>query len=225
MIAMKKPEHLDPLAEQVLDKLAGHSESGEIVLGGYFALKHYLDYRSTHDIDAWWKGRASAQTETAIRQSMSEVASANSLLLQEKKFGETVSFECLRDRRRVFSFQIALRSVELEPAVLSPWPPILIETLADNAGAKMNALVDRGAPRDFVDIRQLVDSGLLTARRCWELWHAKNPGADPQLAYDKVRIHLATLEARRPLATIQDGQERRRAEETRNWFRDVFLTA
>ena len=74
--------------------------------------------------------------------------------------------------RREFSFQIALRSVELEPTLISPWALILIEMLSDNVGAKMNALVDRGAPRDFTDIRKIVSAGLVTTARCWELWQA-----------------------------------------------------
>ena len=41
----------------------------------------------------------------------------------------------------------------------------------------MNALVNRGAPRDFLDIHAVVEADLLTPARCWELWQAKNPGA------------------------------------------------
>ncbi len=64
----------------------------------------------------------------------------------ETRLGDTASDELLRDKNRVFSFKIAIRSVGLEPPVTCPWPPIPIQTLADNIGAKINALVDRGAP-------------------------------------------------------------------------------
>ncbi len=40
----------------------------------------------------------------------------------------------------------------LEDSIESAWAPIKIKTLRDNVGAKMNALVGRGAPRDFIDI-------------------------------------------------------------------------
>ena len=155
---MTKPTQLDPLAEKLLSRLAGKPPSGEIVLGGYFALKHYLDYRQTHDVHAWWRTRASQATESLVDEAMRAIAAENKLDYATRRFGDTVSFELLRDKRRVFSFQIAIRSVELEPPVPSPWPPILIETLADNIGAMMNALVDRGAPRDFTDIKRLVDA-------------------------------------------------------------------
>jgi hypothetical protein len=193
------------------------------VLGDYFALKHYLDYRNTHDVEAWWRTRASQSTQRIIEEAMCSVAAEASLDFSKRGFGDTTSFELSRDRKRVFSFQIALRSVELEPPITSPWPPILIETLRDNIGAKMNALVDRGAPRDFADIKQLADAGMVTVQQCWELWGAKNCQPDLTSAKDKVRLHLMALQGRRPLETIVDPTERRRASDTRTWFDKEFL--
>ncbi|MEK7730970.1 MAG: hypothetical protein AAB363_03855, partial [Planctomycetota bacterium] len=69
-----KPLNLDPLADRVLNSLAARPEGAEIVLGGYFALQHYAGYRSTHDIDAWWRTQPSATTEAAIRTVMEEIA-------------------------------------------------------------------------------------------------------------------------------------------------------
>jgi hypothetical protein len=65
-VAMNKPVTIDVRAEKVLALLAGKLEAGEIVLGGYFALQHYADYRRTHDIDAWWKTRASPAAERVM---------------------------------------------------------------------------------------------------------------------------------------------------------------
>jgi hypothetical protein len=220
---MKKPSQLDPLAEKLLARLSGFPESSEIVLGGYFALKHYLDYRRTHDIDAWWRTRANPTTTSTIEKVMRELAQADGLTFVQRSFGDTVSFELLREGKRVFSFQIAVRSVELEPPTTSPWPPILIETLADNIGAKMNALVDRGAPRDFADIRRITDAGLATIEQCWNFWGKKNHLKDATAAKDKVRLHLTALQARRPLETIADIGERNRAAATRQWFSTEFL--
>ncbi|MGH9632321.1 MAG: hypothetical protein ACRD7E_28790, partial [Bryobacteraceae bacterium] len=124
---------------------------------------------------------------------------------------------------KTFSFQIAVRSVALEEPVPSAWPPILIETLHDNAGSKMNALVNRGAPRDFLDIKHLVDEGLLPVVACWELWAKKNEGQTIASAKQKVLHHLLSLESRRPLESIEDSLERRQAEATREWFRHEFL--
>jgi hypothetical protein len=87
----------------------------------------------------------------------------------------------------------------------------------------MNALVDRGAPRDFADIKRLADAGLLTVDQCWELWKAKNLESDAGPAKDKVRLHLMALQARRPLESISDAGQRQRASETRDWFDKEFL--
>lgn len=220
---MTKPRQLDPLADRVLSLLAGIPEADRIVLGGYLALQHHLDYRSTHDIDAWWRDRADAGAEAAIRRVMQQVADETGMTLEERRFGDTLSLELVRDGRQRFSFQIAVRSVALEESVPSAWPPLRIETVADNVGAKMNALVNRGAPRDFLDIHAVVTAGLLTARRCWELWQAKNPGGSVGAAQRNLLLHLASLEARRPLDSITDPAARERARQVRDWFRHTFL--
>ena len=223
-VAMRRPVHLDPRAERILSLLVAKPEAAEIVLGGYFALQHYADYRHTHDIDAWWKSRANPATEQAIREAMHRLADDEGGALQERRFGETVSFELVRGGKRVFSFQIAVRSLGLEEPVASAWPPVLIETLADNLASKMNALVDRGAPRDFTDIKHVVDEGLVTVPGIWDLWHRKNPDEPLDAAKQKVLLHLAALEGRRPLGSIRDEAERERAEATRAWCKREFAS-
>ena len=218
-----KPRNLDPLAEKELESLAGRSEAAEIVLGGYFALQHYAGYRSTRDIDAWWRTHSAAATEAAVRAVMGEIAATEGYELRERRFGDTSSFELRRDGKKWFSFQIAVRSVELEPPVPSAWPPILIETLRDNIGAKMNALVERGAPRDFLDIMHLVTAKLTSPAQCWTLWEKKNPAGSVQSARSKAEFHLTAMETRRPLHTIKDPNERAKAEQARDWFRREFL--
>jgi len=220
---MDRPRRLDPVAERVLSLLAGKAEAGQIVLGGYFALQHHLDYRETHDIDAWWKDRADPGAERAIRDAMQRVADERRMELRERHFGDTRSFELLAEGRHRFSFQIAVRSVEVEAPGPSAWPPILMETLADTIGGKMNALVNRGAPRYFLDIRLAVDRGIVSAGRCWELWQAKNPGGSTDAARQSVLLHLTNLEARRALDTIDDESAREAARQTRRWFKDDFL--
>ena len=218
-----KPRNLDPLAESILAQLAGIPESAEIVLGGYFALQHYADYRTTHDIDAWWRTRPSPTTERVIREVMQRIATTTGHELNERRFGETASFELRRQGKKRFSFQIAVRSVELDPPVASAWPPVLLETLGDNIGAKMNALVERGAPRDFLDIAHLVQSKLTTPAECWTLWSRKNPGGSLDRTKSKVAFHLMTMDSRRPLDSIQNPAERAKAQKTREWFRRELL--
>jgi len=220
---MNRPRQLDPLAERVLSLLSGRPEGHQIVLGGYLALQHYLDYRTTHDIDAWWNARADSAAEKVIRQVMQQVAEEVQMTLRERRFGDTLSLELVQEGQQRFSFQIAVRSIAVEEPQPSAWPPLRIETLADNIGAKMNALVNRGAPRDFLDIHAVVDAGLLTPLRCWELWEAKNPGGSTEAAKQNLLLHLAGLDARRPLESIADPQVRERAHRVRQWFKDVFV--
>lgn len=218
-----KPQGLDPLVERVLAALSAHPEAGEIVLGGYLVLQHYADYRRSHDVHAWWRTRASVAAQSAIRSAMQQVAAEEGSELRERRFGDTFSFELSRGGKKYFSFQIAVRSVELEPPQVSAWPPILIESLHDNLGAKMNALVERGSPRDFADIRQAVAVGLVTVSECWELWARKNPGGLVETARQKVLLHLVALEGRRPLNSISEPASRQVAQATRDWFKREFL--
>lgn len=219
---MTSPSSIDPLAERVLSLLSGKPEAAEIVLGGYFALRQYVDYRTTHDIDAWWRTRSNPATERVIRQAMQRVADEMQFELFERRFGETISFELSRERRRHFAFQIAVRSIAIDEPQVSAWPPVSIETLEDNVGSKMNALVDRGSPRDFSDVKHVIDGGRTTVQRCWALWSIKNPGLPMDTARQKVLLHLAAIEARRPLQGIEDAPQRVTAAETRTWFRQVF---
>ncbi|MGA2230438.1 MAG: nucleotidyl transferase AbiEii/AbiGii toxin family protein [Tepidisphaeraceae bacterium] len=220
---MKKPENIDPLAEIILDRLRLNPASSEIILGGYFGLQHYLNYRQTHDIDAWWRQRASPQTAEAIRQVMQEVAAERGAAYRKRRFGDTISFEIAESGRKRMSFQIAVRDIALDAPQLSPWAPILIETLRDNLASKMNALVGRGAPRDFLDIHNAVNSRLISAEDCWRLWNLKNPGQQVADAKAKTRFYLENLELRRPLDRITDPAERANAHAVREWFRGKFL--
>lgn len=217
----KKPQHPDPFAEAFLERLQNRPEAEQFVLGGGFALKHYLDYRSTADVDAWWRTVPDVAALEAAREAFSDVAKRFGSTVHERATGSMISIEAVREGRKVFSFQVALRDVAIEPPVPSPWGRFPIETLADNVGAKMNALVNRGAPRDFRDICEIVQAGIATRERCWQLWATKNPGRDIADARLAVQHWLAGIEARRPLERM-DGPDRNRAQALRAWFRDVF---
>ena len=211
------------LATDVLSALRKFPEAGELVLGGYFALRRYVDYRTTHDLDAWWRTGRTETTMTSVRRAMGEVAERHGLELSERSWGETVSFELVEEGRKIFSFQIAVRSVELEPAAESPWPPLLVESLADTVGSKMNALVQRGAPRDFLDIREVVVRDVVSVQQCWDWWSTKNPHIDIDLARAQGLRHLEGIEARRPLEAIDSGEEQEAARRVREWLRGTLL--
>ncbi len=88
----------------------------------------------------------------------------------------------------------------------------------------MVALVARGAPRDFMDIKEIIHAGLTSTARCWELWAAKAPGIDPDDARVRVQTHLARIAARMPIDRLP-GERRAAATELRSWYREVFASS
>ena len=139
-----------------------------------------------------------------------------------RSWGETVSLELVDKNRKVFSLQIAPRDRYLDATLEAEWPPVRIETLRDNVASKMNALVNRGAPRDLRDVHEVCRRGLLSASQCWELYEEKNPGQSVGDAAAKVLHALERLEVQRPLDSIADADQRREAAAVRSWYRDVF---
>jgi hypothetical protein len=220
------PSTLDPIAVELLTRLRAHAECAAIVLGGHFALKHYVDYRTTHDIDAWWDIQTSPTTQkqalARVEAAMAEIAllrNAESI----KRSTRMVDFLDLRQAdKTIFSFQIAEREHQLEAPLNVPWSPIQIETLNDNVGEKMNALVGRGAPRDFLDIRAVVDHRLMSVEDVWTLWQQKNPDLDLRAAKAEVLRHLQSIELRRPIASLPPEQQLP-VQQSRQWFRQELL--
>ncbi len=217
----RKPEHPDPFAAAFLGRLQDLPEAEQFVLGGYFALKHYLDYRPTGDVDAWWRSREDSRALAAARDAFAHTAEEFGYTVRERAWGETISLEAYDGSSKAFSFQVSVRSVEIDQPIASPWGRFPIETLDDNVASKMLALVARGAPRDFVDVKQIVDVGLVSVARCWQLWTAKGPGIELEDARARVRINLERIEARMPLERLP-AERRNAAAELRAWYRDEF---
>jgi hypothetical protein len=178
-------------------------------------------------IDAWWREGRDNNTFESIQTVVEEVASEKGYEIAHRQFGVTDSFEFKQpgSNKKVFSFQISVRDMPLDEPLISEWPPLRIETFRDNIGSKMNALVNRGAPRDLMDIYRVVNDGLLTTDECWMYWQEKNPGGDREEARGKALTHLTRLEQRRPLETITVAEERESAARIRQWYKEVFLSA
>jgi hypothetical protein len=219
------PTNLTPYARELLEALAGHPEAAEIVLGGGVAMSHYLEYRDTVDVDAWWRNEANPLARRLARESMEALAARHALQFHLRTWGETESYELLREGRKVFSFQIGTRTRFIDVPLPASWPPLMIETLRDNVASKMTALVERGAPRDLRDIHELCTRGFLDVAECWHLWAEKNPDRDPQEGRDKVRFHVQRLHLRRPLESIQSPEARAGAAALRHWFNDSFCAS
>ena len=221
-IRPKPPQNLNPFSRELLESLAGHAEAAEIVIGGGVALSHYLEYRDTVDLDAWWRTTPNPEVLNFIERCMMALAAKHSLDYRRRTWGETESLELLRGSQKQFSFQISKRSLYLDEAIPAAWQPIWIETLRDNVASKMTALVLRGAPRDFTDIYELCRLEIITTIDCWLLWSEKNPGISVSEAKRKVITRLLMIETARPLDSIQPTTAREKAGLVRRWYHDTF---
>lgn len=223
-----RPTNLSEHAERTLQALASADLGHAISLGGALGLLHYLDYRPTHDVEAWWASSASPEDRERVvavvegcLQSQGEV--------RIRRWGEVVSIELRVRSKTVFSFQIAERSAQLEPTSTLPWTEVAIDSLMDLVASKMAALVERGAPRDFRDIDALCRSGLVSAAECWSLWARRQAEAESDVDRGRARLavstHLARIEQHRPLKDIVDSDQRLEAARVRTWFSTEFLDA
>ncbi|MEX0668848.1 MAG: nucleotidyl transferase AbiEii/AbiGii toxin family protein [Pirellulales bacterium] len=218
----KTPDSLHPLSRELLEILAGHAEAAQVVIGGGVALSHYLEYRNTVDLDAWWRAEPRADVLAFLEASMRAIASRHGLEYRRRSWGETESLELLRGGLKHFSFQISRRTLSLDDAIPSQWHPVCIETLRDNVASKMLALVQRGAPRDFLDIYHLCTGGVVSMADCWSWFTAKNPGITIDEAKRKIIARLAMIETTRPLETIQPVEAREQAARVRDWYYRIF---
>jgi hypothetical protein len=128
-----------------------------------------------------------------------------------------------------FSFQVAIRSAQLEPTTTLPWVDVALDSLPDLVASKMVVLVERGAPRDFRDIYTLCQEKLVSARESWRLWRERQQRAgsdpDPHRARLAIETHLSRIAQHRPLDTIAEPEQRAAAAGLRNWFAQEFLDA
>ncbi len=224
----RQPADTSEYAEECLRALADQGMGERVSVGGAFGLLHYLDYRATRDVDAWWADDATADERQAVIGVLTEVLSEHGEV-RVRRWGDVTSIELMQGGRSTFSFQIALRSARLESPRPAPWVGVLLDSPADLISSKMVALVERGAPRDFLDIHAVCQNGLATPSACWALWQRRQglAGSDSDLLRARLAIqtHLARITQHRPLESIADPQERADAQRLRQWFKDVFLHA
>jgi hypothetical protein len=223
-----RPSHLSEYAEKTLTALAAAGLGHAISVGGALGLLHYLDYRTTHDVDAWWAPAALPED----RERVLATIEAALLLFGEvraRKWGDVVSLELKKGGKTVFSFQIASRSAQLQPPTTLPWSDVALDSLPDLVASKMVALVERGAPRDFRDIYIVCQAGLMRPADCWSLWRQRQQKAgsdiDPHRARLAVETHLTRISQHRPLEAIADPNQRAEAEAVRSWFTQELLHA
>lgn len=222
------PNHTSEYAKLTLESLAAHQLGHRLSIGGGFGLLHYLDYRPTHDVDAWWAIDATASEQeavlTAIENTLSQFGE-----VKRRAWGEVVSVELLQAQKVVFSFQIAYRSAQLQTSSLTEWVDVQLDSLADVVAGKMVALVERGAPRDFRDIYQVCYAKLTTPEQCWQWWEQRQILAESDTDHYRAKLavetHLARISQHRPLDKIEDQAQRTAAQQVRTWFQTEFLNA
>lgn len=221
-----QPAHLSVYMQACLNALADQGLGEAISVGGGIGLLHYLDYRTTHDVDAWWTDAATQPVRTEVIRVL-ETTLAPYGQIKTRAWGDVVSVELAVEEQIVFSFQIAARDVQLEPLAKLPWADVWLDSLPDLVASKMVALIERGAPRDFRDIYAVCQAGLTTPEQCWMLWRRRQQlaGSDSEQARAGLAIetHLARIEQHRPLSQIEAASARVQAEQVRTWFREVFL--
>ncbi len=221
-----RPTHIPVYADVCLQALTEHSLGDKISLGGAFALLHYLDYRPTFDVDAWWTENASTQDKEQVAAAIIGALSVYGQV-RRRAFGDVTSIELeTAGKKKTFSFQIAERSAQLLPSIPAPWTGVLLDSLSDLIASKMSALIQRGAPRDFRDIYAACQTQLTTPQQCWQLWRQRQQlaGDDADLEQAKAAIngHLERIELYRPLAQITDTEQQQQAAQVRRWYREVF---
>lgn len=222
----QRPHQLPDYSEICLRALVDKGLARHISLGGGLGLLHYLDYRQTLDVDAWWAEDAPAEDRRLVAETI-ESALQPYGQVKTRAWGDVVSIELLQAGRKVFSFQIAQRSAQLEPSSITPWIDVPLDSFPDLVASKMVALVERGAPRDFRDIFALCEAGLMTPQGCWDLWTQRQTlaGSDTDLQRARLAVttHLARIVQHRRLEQVADPLQQEQAAQVRTWFTEVFL--
>ena len=101
-----RPTHISPYADACLHALARRGLGHKLSIGGGLGLLHYLDYRPTHDVDAWWARDTTSQERQAVIQVIKDSLDRWGEVTV-RSWGEVISIELSRRGETTFSFQIA----------------------------------------------------------------------------------------------------------------------
>ena len=189
-------------------------------------LFHYLDYRPTHDVDSWWSELLTEEQRHEVSQTLEATLSSFGDL-RVRSWGDVISVEFILKGKLVFSFQIVSRSARLEEPISANWIDVPLDNLADLVASKMVALVERGAPRDFLDIYLLCQGEILSIGECWAFWYKRQSLAGSDTDASRVRLAIESLLERitlyRPLEEIVNFGQRKQAQQILNWYSSAFV--
>ena len=225
-ISPRQPSRLSPYVRICLEALVKANLAKRISLGGALGLFHYLDYRPTHDVDAWWSEALTETQRQEVIQTLEQTLVTHGDV-RVRAWGDVVSVELLQGGKTIFSFQISARSARLEETTSAGWIDVPLDSLADLVASKMVALVERGAPRDFLDIFTVCRAGVLSVSECWALWQRRQSlaGSDTDASRARLAIetHLERIVLHRPIDQIADSAQREQAQQVRDWYFNDFL--
>jgi len=187
----RQPKNVPKYAVLCLKALVDGDLAGMIVLSGGVGLAHYLDFRPTLDIDAWWADEVTADEQHLVTETIENTLKQFGEV-RKRAWGDVVSLELLQEGHKTFSFQVARRSAQLLPAIRAPWVDVPLDSFEDIVASKMVALVERGAPRDFRDIYMLCQAGLSTPVECWQLWQRQQELAGSDEDFERARLAIIT---------------------------------
>jgi hypothetical protein len=101
-IQPQQPSHLSPYARTCLDALVQANLADRISLGGALGLFHYLDYRPTHDVDAWWSESVTEEQRQAVLRLLETTLSAFGSV-RVRSWGDVDSIELSQDGKTMFT--------------------------------------------------------------------------------------------------------------------------
>lgn len=146
---------LTMLQREVLTHFAKHAPEWFLTGGGALAGVHY-GHRTTEDLDLFARAdRASEEGEIALAAAVSEIGAALEPMVRTPDFKRYAVSR--RDERTLVDLVI-----ERVPQVVADKPlveGVRVDPVREIAANKVSALLGRNAPRDLVDLREILARG------------------------------------------------------------------
>ena len=107
----RQPRNLPEYALKCLETLVDAGLANRIILGGGVGLLHYLDFRPTVDLGAWWVKDSTEEDQNRILEIIERTLNQFGQV-KKRAWGDVVSLELLQEGHKNFSFQIDNRSAQ-----------------------------------------------------------------------------------------------------------------
>ena len=93
----QRPRQVSEYALACFDALSANNLGQYISLGGAFGLAHYFEYRTTHDVDAWWVEPVSTEDRQQVIWILEKTLQAFGQV-RTRSWGDVVSVELNKDK-------------------------------------------------------------------------------------------------------------------------------